>query len=284
MRTLFLVIICQLFVLPLALAKTDSAPGPHSTVSYPTVDLAEQVIDSVPPPVALDDDDPVQVHYEWLNIQGFDVQVQVPQEMDVDTIADYTQTINLLNRQLERAKGVLPEYAVAKLQSGLYIFIGDDCTVGGSAYYWRNDDTSDDDTPDRGWIVLLCFHYLSNVLDDAYHGGESIQGRVVWGNYGLVLHELAHGWHDLFVDDGFENRMIREFYDHAKACMGNVNDPYYWETDGNEFFAEFSVMYYLTHWDPPGRVWNMQRKYRILVIRLWHGHEYENWENELASC
>lgn len=270
--------ICLLFVLPLALAKTDDAPGPHSTENNSSLALAEPTADDTP--VALDEHH--SDHYEWLNLQGFWIQVRFPEDMDLGMIEDYTETLDLLNRQLKRAKGVLPELAIAKLQTKTYIFVKDDCTDGGSVSYWR-----DEDSDDNGWITLHCFQYLQNVLEDAYSGAETVHGRTVWGNPGLLVHELAHSWHDQFVDEGFDNRMVEEFYDHAVDCMGNSDpgdDPYYWETDAEEFFADFSVMYYLSHWDPPNRVWNMKKKYRVLLIRLWNENEYENWENQLNSC
>lgn len=279
MRSFLLVTICQLFLLPLALAKTGDAPGPHSTASNSTFAPAGQMTDGVPPPVVHDANQ--SDHFEWLQIQGFWVQVRLPQGMDVNKSEHYTETINLLNRQLERVKGVLPKPAIAKLQSGVFIYIVDNCTHGGYVNYYRFDDV-----PDQGWIGLHCFQYLRNILADAYHGGETVHGSPVWGNSGLILHEMAHAWHDLIVDDGWENRMIKEFYQHARHCIGNTNknDPYYWETDEAEFFADFTVMYYLSHWDSPGEVWNMQFKYRRLIISLWKEFVYQNWESTLASC
>ena len=269
--------VCLLFVLPLALAKTDNAPGPHSTDNSSIAQTAQATAD-VPTPL----DHHHSNHYEWMIIQGFWVQVRFPEEMDLDMIEDYTETLDLLNRQLKRAKGVLPETAISKLQTKTYIFIKDDCTDGGSVSYWRDEDSSE-----HGWITLHCFQYLQNVLDDAYSGAETVHGRQVWGHPGIILHELAHSWHDQFVDGGFGNNMVEEFYDHAVDCLGTSDpgdEPYYWESDKEEFFADFSVMYYLSHWDPPGRVWNMQKKYRVLVIRLWNEVVYEGWEDQLNSC
>ena len=269
-----------LFALLLALAGTnrDDPPGPHSTIRQSSLAPGEPTADDVP--VALDEHHSDQ--YEWSNIQGFWTQIRLPLEMDVEMSEDYTEMLDLLNRQLKRAKGVLPETAFAKLQARTHIFVKDDCTEGGNVYYWRDEDSSFD----NGWIILHCFKYLQNVLDDAFSGAEHVHGRRVWGHPGLILHELAHAWHDLEVDDGFENRMIEEFFDHAVDCLGNTDtgDPYYWESDSGEFFADFSVMYYLSHWDPPGRVWKMQQKYRRLVVRLWNEDEYPNWDDELDSC
>lgn len=267
------------FVLPLALASTnhDDPPGPHSIVGQSSLALGEPTTDDVP--VALDAHH--SDRYAWSNIQGFWTQIRLPQEMDLEMSEDYTELLDLLNRQLKRAKGVLPETAFAKLQTKVYIFVKDDCTEGGDVYYWRGSGA------EVGWIILHCFEFLQNILDDAYSGGESVHGNRVWGAPGTLVHELAHGWHDLFVDDGFDNRMIEEFYDHAVDCLGNTQpdgDPYYWESNEREFFADFTIMYYLSHWDPPGRVWNMQQKYRRLVIRLWNEDEYPDWDDELDSC
>ena len=271
--------ICLLLALPSAMAHTDptDVPGPDTDYGQSSLALSEPTTDDVS--VGLDNHH--SNHYEWMNIQGFSVQVRLPREMDVDMQEHYTETLDLLNRQLVRAKSVLPELAVSRLQTSVYIFLKDDCTEDGSVSYYRYDDT-----PDQGWIFLHCFHYLSNVLDDAYHGGERVHGRRVWGHPGIIVHELAHGWHDLFVDSGYDNGMIEEFYDHAVDCLGNsdTTDPYYWESHETEFFADFTVMYFLSHWDPPRIAWQMQRKYRLLIVRLWNEDEYEDWEDQLDSC
>lgn len=270
--------ICLLFVLPSASAKTDDAPGPQSTTNNSSMALAEPTTGDAP--VALDEHH--SDHYEWLNIQGFWVQVRFPESMDLGMIEDYTETLDLLNRQLKRAKGVLPETAISKLQTKTNIFIKDDCTDGGNVSYWR-----DEDSDNNGWILLHCFQFLQNVLDDAFHGAETVHGLQVWGHPGIIIHELAHSWHDQFVDGGYGNNMIEEFYDLAVGCLGASDpgeEPYYWESNKEEFFADFTVMYYLSHWDPPARVWNMPRKYRLLINRLWNEDDYGNWENQLSEC
>lgn len=271
--------ICLLLAIPTAVAKIDSAdvPGPHIESGQPVEALSEPTMEDI----AVGLDNHHSNHYEWMNVQGFNVQVRLPEEMDVEMQEHYTETLNLLNRQLVRAKSVLPELAVSRLQTSVYIFLKDDCTEDGTVSYLRYDDT-----PDQGWIFLHCFQYLRNVLQDAGHGGERVHGRRVWGHPGLIVHELAHGWHDLFVEDGYNNSMIEDFYDHAVDCLGNTDtsDPYYWEQHETEFFADFTVMYYLSHWDPPRINWEMQRKYRLLIIRLWGEDEYEDWEDQLDSC
>ena len=279
MKTRSYLPILLLFALPSALADiaSDDVPGHHQDIGQSSLTLSKPTTDDIT--VGLDEHH--SDHYEWLQIQGFWLQVRFPEEMDLEMIEHYTQTLNLLNRQLKRAKGVLPEISVAKLQEKVRFFLKDDCTENGSVSYYRYDDT-----PDRGWIFLHCFQYLRNVLADAFHGAERVHGRRVWGHPGIILHELAHGYHDLVVEDGYDNQMIKEFYDHALDCLGNTdtNDPYYWEQDETEFFADFTVMYYLIHWDPPGGVWKMPYMYRRMILRLWQREEYEDWQDDLNSC
>lgn len=229
-------------------------------------------------PVVLDDHH--SDTYQWIEIEGFSLQVRYPEEMDVEMADDYTLTLELVGRQLRRAVGVLPDAAVAKLLPSIRIFLKDDCTDDGAIYYWR------EEGDDLGWVILHCFSFLVGALGDAYYTHEGPTGENVWGNHGLILHELAHAFHDIHVEDGFDNEMIEDFYDHAVSCLGNedTSDPYYWETDAGEFFADFSVMYYLSHWDPPHHIHNMAAKYRRLIARVWNEVGYENYEDELVSC
>ena len=256
--------------------KSDVVSGPRMYSGPASLVLDEPTSDDVT--VGLDNHH--SDHYEWMNIQGFWVQVRFPDEMDVDMQDHYTETLDLLNRQLERAIGVLPESAAAQLKTRVKVFLKDDCTDGGTINYWR------EDGEDEGWLILHCFQYLRNVLNDAYHGGEMVHGSRIWGYPSLILINLAYGWHDLVVDGGFDNSMVEDFYDHAVDCLGNsdTTNPYSWELDEVEFFAIFTAMYYLSHWDPPRSVWGMQYKYRALIDKLWNEQEYENWEDELVSC
>ena len=267
-----------LFVIPSATAGIESVAvsGPQIDNAQAFMALDEPITDDVT--VGLDDHH--SDRYEWLNIQGFWVQVRFPEEMDVDMQEHYTETLDLLNRQLQRATGVLPESASAHLKTKIQVFLKDDCTDGGNILYWREDGSV------HGWLLLHCFQYLRNVLDDAFHGGEMVHGSRIWGYPSIILRTLAYGWHDLAVDGGFDNRMVEDFYDHAVDCLGNSDtaNPYNWELDEVEFFAMFSVMYYLSHWDPPRNVWEMQFKFRSLIVNLWNGQEYEDWEDELDSC
>ena len=191
---------CLLYTLPTALAETNSEdiPGDHENSGQSFVALSQPLVDNVP--IALDDHHSDQ--YEWINLEGFWIQIRLPEQMDVDQLSDYTQMLDLLHRQLKRAQGVLPERAFAQLQSKVQFFVKDDCSDGGDIYYLRYESQ-----PDVGWVTMHCFKYLRNVLEDGYHGGELVHGRNIWGYPGIILHELAHGWHDLIVEDGYDNHM-----------------------------------------------------------------------------
>lgn len=222
--------------------------------------------------------------YRWIEVEGFHVEVNFPNNLDADSADDLTFSINLLGRQLRRVKGVLPPLAVSQLQTRVLFYLSDRCDRGGEVYYWYSDDRDENDK--IGWVILDCFKYVKNILEDAFYGGEEVEGQRVNGNPGLILHELAHGWHDIFVEDGFDNDMIEQFYDDGLSCLANEdeNDPYYWETDPEEFFAEFTVMYYLSHWDKPSFVWEMPQRFRILIQRVWNEVEYVDWEDYVTDC
>lgn len=231
-------------------------------------------------PVELDDHH--SSTYRWIEIEGFSLQVRLPEEMEVDMADHYTLVLKLVGRQLRRAKGLLPDSAIAKLLPKIRIFLKDDCTRDGGVFYVRERDSVDE----NGWIILHCFEYLVGALGDAYFAHPGPTGELVWGNHGMFVHELAHAWHDLHMEDGYRNEMIEDFYDHAVSCLANedTSDPYYWESDDEEFFADFTVMYYLSHWDPPHNIHNMPAKYRRLITRAWNEVEYVDYESALTSC
>lgn len=221
--------------------------------------------------------------YRWIVIEGHPVQIGLPRNMDVQLSTNFLYALDRLRKQIRRAHGVLPPMAVARLQTKVRIFLGDDCTEGGLVQYRRPQDND----REFGWIVLHCFQWISSVLDDAFHAGKGADdSTTVWGNPTLITHELAHAWHDLFMDDGWDNAMVEAFYNHALTCYVNDNDesaPWYWQSNKEEFFAEFTVMYFLSHWDEPEIKWNMDAGFRRMILRAWHEDTYHNYQRDIES-
>ena len=219
--------------------------------------------------------------YEWFLIEGFWVQVRFPTSMDTQELRHYTRTIVRLSHQLQRAKALLPHDSVAKLQTTVYIFLKDDCSTDGAVGYFRQGE----DDGGQSWITLECFEFVSSVLLPGNQSDSRINGNDVWSNQTLMIHELAHAWHDRFMKDGEDNDTIKAFYRHAKQCYGNADDPYYWEEDETEFFADFTGMYFLGHWDYPRTLYKMPFTFREMIRRSWSGeHDCTGCESKLGEC
>ncbi len=71
----------------------------------------------------------------------------------------------------------------------------------------------------------------------------------------MLLHELSHGYHQRFLEAGFDNPEVRAAYDHAiKAKLyervlrhGGEEDKAYAATNPMEYFAELSEAYFGTN-------------------------------------
>jgi hypothetical protein len=68
----------------------------------------------------------------------------------------------------------------------------------------------------------------------------------------MVFHELAHGYHDRFLPNGFANREVMQAYGAAKAA-GTYHTVMFWdgrlrdgyaETNQMEYFSELSEAYF----------------------------------------
>ncbi len=154
---------------------------------------------------------------EWKSVtpwvEGFRTVILFPPDMTTKQSMDVLVSVDLLRKQLKRVSVATPPEAYMKLAKSQSITIDDDCTFsnGGRAIYFS--------TINR--VVFNCFAFTRNMLEDTHKGGEEVVVRnKVWGNPRIVLHELAHGWHAHYVEDGYRNEKIHQFYEHALDCYG----------------------------------------------------------------
>ena len=110
-----------------------------------------------------------------------------------------------------------------------------------------------------------CFHpgskwLVRNGMNSAKCGGVEwfdakhyLSDCDMWGQGGLMLHELSHAWHCLHCEDGYENEDIKDVYQQAMddglyECV-RVHGPQgpqckaYACQDQMEYFAELSVAF-----------------------------------------
>lgn len=202
----------------------------------------------------------------YLDIRGFEARIIVPKNPSPQEMLDLAEVISLLIEQLDRAKSVLPEHAWDQLQDKGPKFHIDWCNSRGNTYMVTEDYTGGGSgliTGTRHWITMRCYNDMVKRLKTQPY---------------IILHELAHSWHDGFISDGFNNQEIKSAFDSAKEYYEMHDDtgkPYYWTTDGegyygNEYFAEFSVIYFA------GQSWGKLRSKEDLrdrdidlIKRMW---------------
>jgi len=173
------------------------------------------------------------------NIEGWTVEIDdrlLGQENKLGELS-----LRLLTNQLFQIAFLLPESKVEKLRS---VKIRLDLTHGKltSAQYH----------PSRNWLrqngysesLAKCVH----LPDAAGFASKNLHRTQPW----VMLHELAHAYHDQILEDGFENPAIKEAWqkmiDDGKYVKTLHIDGYetkhYALTDHKEFFAEFTESFF----------------------------------------
>jgi hypothetical protein len=148
------------------------------------------------------------------------------------------QALKLLGARLLAIGMILPDEPLAKLRQ---IPIQLDLTHGALRYAQYH--------PSAGWLRE---HGYSADLEKCVHIPEAAQFLSRWENQRMpwvLLHELAHGYHDRVL--GFDEPRIRAIWEKWKAKGGHdavlmsngAHRPHYGLTDHKEFFAEMSESY-----------------------------------------
>ena len=169
------------------------------------------------------------------NIEGWTIEIDdrlLNQNQDLGDLA-----LRLLSNQLFQIAFHLPESKVAQLQT---VKIRLDLTHGKLV--------SPQYHPNRNWLrqngysesLAKCVH----IPDVAYYSSKQIHRIQPW----FMLHELAHAWHDQFLENGFENAPIKDAWqkliDSGKYVktlhIDGDKAKHYALTDHKEFFAEFT--------------------------------------------
>ena len=173
------------------------------------------------------------------NIEGWDVEIDDRLLEENKELGDLA--LRLLSNQLFQIAFQLPESKVEKLQT---VKIRLDLTHGKLV--------SPQYHPSRGWLrnngysesLAKCVH----LPDAAYYSSKSIHRIQPW----FMLHELAHAYHDQFLEEGFENPAIKDAWqnliDSGKyqktLHIDGYETKHYALTDQQEFFAEFTESFF----------------------------------------
>ncbi len=172
------------------------------------------------------------------NIEGWAVHIE-PSLMEEEGHTEGARAIRMLANHLERIKIVVPEPALAKLQT-IEIWIEEDHPVLRSMQYH----------PSRSWLIShghdprLARKVHITQADQLYNREQMLKHPAV------ILHELAHGYHDQIL--GFDHEEIQEAYRNAKAqgiyesvlLFNGRNVRHYGLSNHKEYFAEGTEAYF----------------------------------------
>jgi dipeptidyl-peptidase-4 len=176
------------------------------------------------------------------DIEGWQVYIE-PALLEGEHAEMGAQSIGMLRNHLERIAVLVPEPALTKLrQIGIWIEVDHPLTDvepgpyhGGGRWLAEN-----------GWDIRMenCVHVTkAESLLDRHH---MLKHPMV------ILHELAHGFHDEHMADGYNNKLILDAYNNAmeKGLYDEVLDyrgrtvKAYATSNQMEYFAEATEAYF----------------------------------------
>jgi hypothetical protein len=179
-------------------------------------------------------------HYRSQEIQGWTARINRSFLSEKPELA--SKTLTLLEHQLYQIARRLPEQAVNRLRR-VTIWVEEEgpntrCMAFHPSADWLREHKVN---PDKARSVELANarNFLSWTQEQPW----------------MLLHELAHAYHFLFIDKGFDNPEIKAAYEQAmKAkrydCVLRINGKSvkaYAATNAKEYFAEASEAYFGTN-------------------------------------
>ena len=204
--------------------------------------------------------------YEVRDLLGWSVLVNKRFLGDHPEQAD--RTLTLLKQQLDQITRVVPAESVESLRTIRIWVEQEDPHHPCMAYH-----------PDAGWLRE---HGMN---PEKARGIEIANARNFrsWtvDQPWMVLHELAHGYHDQTLEGGFENAEVRAAYDRALAAklydsvlrIGGEEEKAYATTNPMEYFAEASEAFFGTNDFYPFVRAELRRhdpEMYALLKKLWH--------------
>ncbi len=183
-----------------------------------------------------------EVERETIDVEGWTLHINV--QLKKDHPAETKKAVTLLKRQLSEIVRKLPAPAVAELKKIPLYFSPAYNNKGGAEFHpgaeWLRDNGRDP--------VMVKSVEFSNILN--------FEAELVrMPNF--ALHELAHGYHNIVLPDGFGNGKISKAYETAKASGKydrverwngvkgrNSFEKAYGITNPMEYFAETTEAYF----------------------------------------
>jgi hypothetical protein len=178
--------------------------------------------------------------YENRQIEGWTILIHKRFLSDQPELAD--RTLTLLRFQLYQVARRLPPKAVESLRT-IKIWVEEDEPHHPCMAYH----------PDAGWLKS---HGMNPEKARCVEIADA-RNFLAWtfDQPWMVLHELAHGYHDQFLPDGFGNQEVKETFDRAIEAglyksvlrVGGAQEKAYATTNPMEYFAEGSEAYFGTN-------------------------------------
>lgn len=176
------------------------------------------------------------------DIEGWTVYIE-PALLEGEHAGVGVRSVGMLRNHLERVAVLVPEPALTKLrQVGIWIEVDHPLTDiepgpyhGGGRWLAEN-----------GWDIRMenCVHVT--------RAASLLERHHMLKHPFVIFHELAHGFHDEHMADGFNNKLILDAYKHAME-KGLYDEVTYYKgqtvkayaaTNQMEYFAELSEAYF----------------------------------------
>ena len=173
-----------------------------------------------------------------MSIEGWTVKLD-PKLFEDQNAEVRERALKALANHLQRVEFIVPEDRLADLRTIRIWLDLDHPRLRGMQYH-----------PSRGWLIS---HNHDPRLARHVHipRARELYSRHMWAKHPyVVLHELAHGYHDQFLD--FDHPEIRAAYEHARR-EGLYEDVllytgktvrHYGLTNHKEYFAESTEAYF----------------------------------------
>lgn len=214
---------------------------------------SEEIADIANPEESFDDSSANELakvqeyKYRMFEVCGWRVRIREELELDSESAERMQDALLQLREQLEEIERVVPKEAVQELKQVVLWFSPEYAGVPPRAEYHPGEEWLKDNGRDPQMVRGVEF---TNVKDFK-------QERMRMPNF--VLHELAHAFHHQVLEDGFDNKQVKEMYLKAKEA-GTYNQveqrfgdgrskivQAYAMTNAAEYFAEGTEAYFSTN-------------------------------------
>jgi dipeptidyl-peptidase-4 len=172
------------------------------------------------------------------NIEGWTVHVE-PALIDGPHAEEGAQALKMLGNHLQRIAILVPEPHLSKLRKVDFWVEHTHPELKGKQYH-----------PDVGWLTKRGYDARLAKKVHITHAAELFSRQQMLKHPAVVLHELAHGYHDQVL--GFDDRRVIEA--HQNAMKAGIYDqvmdyagrtvPHYATTNHKEYFAEMTEAYF----------------------------------------